>query len=279
MNRGADGMQNMEHLIFQNLGCEIHYWYRKGSENKWVFFFHGAGLDHTMFEVQFGVFDSTYHILAWDARGHGFSKLEPGKKFLFSDMVSDCRKLFQMYAIGRAVLIGQSMGGNLAQEIAYQYPELVDRMVLIDCTKNTGKLTAPEKIALKSARFLFACYPWKTLIHQSAKASSNTDSVRSYISDCFNKLDKQTFVEVMLNMAGSCLHEDAAYRLRQPVLLLCGVDDKLGNIRKIAEPWAKEDSNCTLQMIEHASHNSNQDNPLQVNRLIVNFLNLNVSMF
>lgn len=267
-------MENMEHLTFRNLDCEIHYWYRKGSENKWIFFFHGAGVDHAMFEDQFGLFDSTYHIIAWDARGHGLSKLEPEKKFLFSDMISDCRKLFQMYSVDRATLIGQSMGGNLAQEIAYQFPDLVDRMVLIDCTRNTGKLTATEKAALKSARFLFACYPWKTLIRQSAEASANTESVRTYISDCFIKLDKQTFVEVMLNMAGSCLHEDAAYRFHQPVLLLCGVDDKLGNIRKVAAPWAKEDNNCTLHMIDHASHNSNQDNPAQVNKLIADFLNL-----
>lgn len=265
-------MKNMEHLTFQNLGCQIHYWYRKGSEDKWIFFFHGAGVDHAMFEAQFELFDSDYHVIAWDARGHGLSKLEPGQKFMFSDMISDCRKLFEMYSIDRAILIGQSMGGNLAQEFAYRHSNFVDRMVLIDCAKNTGKLTFTEKIAMKSSRFLFACYPWKILIRQSAEASSNTDSVRKYISDCFNKMDKRIFVEVMLNMAGICLHEDSAYRFHQPVLLLCGADDRLGNIRKVAAPWAKEDDNCTLHMIEHASHNSNQDNPEQVNRLIAGFL-------
>ena len=272
-------MQNMKHLTFQNLDCQIHYWYRRGSENKWIFFFHGAGLDHAMFEEQFELFDSAYHIIAWDARRHGLSKLGPGKKFTFNDMISDCRKLFEMYSIDRAILIGQSMGGNLAQEIAYQYPDSVDKMVLIDCAKNTDKLTFMEKIALKSAKFLFACYPWKTLIRQSAEASSNTDIVRHYISECFNKMDKGTFVEVMLNMAGICLHEDSAYRFHQPVLLLCGVDDHLGNIKKVVEPWANEDSNCTLHMIEHANHNSNQDNPIEVNRLIANFLDLNQTIF
>lgn len=272
-------MQNMKHLTFQNRGCQLHYWYRKGSGAKWVFFFHGAGVDHAMFEAQFELFDSTYHIIAWDARGHGLSKLETGKKFLFSDMISDCLKLFEMYSVDRAILIGQSMGGNLAQEIAYQHPYFVDRMVLIDCAKNTGKLTFMEKTALKFARFLFTCYPWKIMIRQSAKASSNTDSVRTYISDCFHKMDKRVFIEVMLNMAGSCLHEDAAYRFHQPVLLLCGVDDRLGNIRKAAAPWAKEDVDCTLHMIEHASHNSNQDNPAQVNQLIASFLDLKSSIF
>lgn len=267
-------MENLEHLTFNNLDCNIHYWYRKGSENKWVLFFHGAGLDHEMFEAQFELFDSTYHIIAWDARGHGLSKLLPGTKFQFGHMVSDCRMLYRIHSIDLAILIGQSMGGNLAQEIAYKSPELVDKMVLIDCTKNTGKLTFSEKISLKSARLIFACYPWKILIRQSAGASSNKDGVRSYILDCFNKLNKQTFVEVMLSMIGSCLHYDAEYRFNQPVLLLCGVDDKLGNIRKVAEPWAMEDKNCTLHMIAHASHNSNQDNPAQVNNYIIEFLKL-----
>jgi len=272
-------LENMEHLTFQNLDCEIHYCYRKGSGNKWVIFFHGAGMDHAMFEAQFGLFDPTCHILAWDARGHGLSKLEPGKSFLFRDMISDCIKLFEINSIDRAILIGQSMGGNLAQEIAYQYPALVDKMVLIDCTKNTGKLSAAEKLSLKSAKFLFALYPWKTLIRQSAEASADTEGVRKYIYGCFDKLNKKTFVAVMLNMTGSCLHEDAAYRFHQPVLLLCGVDDRLGNIRKVAELWAKEDRNCTLHMIEHASHNSNQDNPAQVNQLIAGFLGLNQTIF
>jgi pimeloyl-ACP methyl ester carboxylesterase len=268
-------MENMQHLFFQNLGCEIHYWYRKGSENKWILFFHGAGLDHAMFESQLGLFDSTYHIIAWDARGHGLSKLEPGKRFRFADMIDDCKKLYERYPIDRAILIGQSMGGNLAQEIAYYSPELVEKLVLIDCTKNTGKLTRIEKMTLKSSRFLFACCPWKMLISQSAKTSANTDSVRDYISGCFNKLDKQTFVDIMIDMIGSCLHEDAGYRFRQPVLLLCGADDKLGNIRKIAEPWAKEDSNITFHMVEHAGHNSNQDQPELVNRRIHDFINKN----
>lgn len=268
-------MKNMQHLIFQNLSCDIHYWYRKGSDNKWVLFFHGAGVDHTMFESQFSLFDSTYNIIAWDARGHGLSKFAAGMDFKFADMISDCKRLYELYHIDRAILIGQSMGGNLAQEIAYYSPKLVDKLVLIDCTKNTGRLTGTEKLTLKFARFMFACYPWKMLMRQSATASSNTNSVRDYIYNCFNKLGKQTFVNVMIDMVGSCLHEDTGYRFRHPVLLLCGVDDKLGNIKKVAEPWAKEDSNITLHMVEHAGHNSNQDQPELVNTLIYSFLNNN----
>ena len=263
---------NMQHLVFQNLNSEIHYWYRKGSENKWVLFFHGMGVDHEMFEYQFEAFDSTYNLIAWDARGHGMSKLEQGRKFQFKDMISDCKKLYEIYNIDKAILIGQSMGGNLAQEMAYYCSELVDKLVLIDCSKNTGKLTIIERCSLKCSKFIFNCYPWKTFIRQSANACGNKDSVKKYVKDCFERIEKGTFIGIMMDLTG-CLHEDTEFMFRQPVLLLCGTDDKLGNIKKIAEPWARGDSNCMLHMIDNAGHNSNQDNPEMVNELICNFLN------
>ncbi len=262
---------NMEHLVFQNLNCEIHYWYRQGSENKWVIFFHGAGVDHEMFEYQMEGFDGTYNLIAWDARGHGMSKLQQGQKFQFNDMLSDYKKLCEIYKIEKAILIGQSMGGNLAQEIAYYYPELVHKLVLIDCTKNTGKLTTIEKWSLKCAEFIFKCYPWKLLIKQSAKACGNTGHVKNYVKECFNRIDKETFIDIMMSLTG-CLHEDAEFKFKQPVLLICGSDDKLGNIKKVVAPWANDDSNCTLHMIDNAGHNSNQDKPEMVNERIYSFL-------
>ncbi|MEG0775351.1 alpha/beta hydrolase [Clostridium sp.] len=264
-------MDKMEHLVFQNLDCEVHYWFRKGSENKWVLFFHGAGVDHEMFQEQFQVFDSTYNLIAWDSRGHGMSKLDHGKKFHFKDMISDCMKLYEIYNIDKAIIVGQSMGGNLAQDIAYYYPKLVEKLVLIDCTRNTGKLTGLEKFSLKSSKFIFNCYPWKMLIKQSADACGNKDSVKSYVKSCFENIDKETFIDIMMEVIG-CLHFDPEFMFKQPVLLLCGEDDKTGNIKKVATPWAKSDSNCKLYFIQNASHNSNQDNPEQVNQFMKDFL-------
>ncbi|MDP4147673.1 MAG: alpha/beta hydrolase [Bacillota bacterium] len=265
--------KRMQHLVFNNLSCAIHYWYRKGTEDKWVLFFHGAGVDHEMFQEQYKIFDDTYNIIAWDNRGHGLSKLESNTQFRFKDMISDCKKIYEIYNINKAVLIGQSIGGNLVQEIAYNYSEMVEKLVLIDCTKNTGKLTFAEKCLLKSSRFLFNCYSWKTLIKQSANACANKVEVRKYIEECFKRMDKETFIDILMDST-ACLHYDPQYKFKQPVLLLCGTDERTGNIKKVAEQWAKSDSSCTLHFINNAGHNSNQDNPEMVNALIRDFLDI-----
>jgi len=259
------------HATFINSHCEIHYWHKKGKEDKYILFFHGACLDHRMFESQIGIFDDSYHLIFWDARGHGLSKLKKGQKFSFQDMVSDCRKLYEVLGIEKATIIGQSMGGNLAQEIAYYYPETVEKLVLIGCTSNTGKLTAREKLTLRLASFIFAFYPWNTLINQSADACGNKEEVKRYTKECFSQVEKTTFIDIITAVT-ECLHEDAEYRMKQPVLLICGMDDKSGNIKKTMKYWPEADSNCALHLIKNAGHNANQDEPETVNKYISQFI-------
>lgn len=71
----------------------------------------------------------------------------------------------------------------------------------------------------------------------------------------------------------SCLHEDESFKFSHPILLICGSDDKLGNIKKALEEYKRNDDNCVLHIIDKAGHNSNQDNPELVNQLIYSLLN------
>ncbi|MDR0830704.1 MAG: alpha/beta hydrolase [Prevotellaceae bacterium] len=263
--------ENYKQLHFTNKNCDINYWYRQGTGNEVVFLLHGAGCDHVMFEKQLSVFDENYNVIAWDARGHGLSVLKEPQKFDFCDMIDDILKLFEIHKIKNAAFIGQSMGGNLAQEIAYRYPEKVSKMILIDSTKNTQELTIFEKIMLKMSKFIFKCYPYKTLINQSAAACGNTIYAQNYVKNCFKKLSKQTIIDITMSVM-QCLHQDNDYRFPVPVLLLCGSGDKSGNIRKAVNLWQKTDENCELYMIQIAGHCANMDNPDETNKQIVEFL-------
>jgi pimeloyl-ACP methyl ester carboxylesterase len=257
-------------MSLYNSNCEIYYWYKKGLSNKYVILLHGAGCDHVMFERQINIFDN-YNIIAWDARGHGLSKLDKEKKFHFKDMYDDCLKLLEIHKIEKAVFIGQSMGGNLAQEIAYYNHKLVEKLILIDSTKNTQKLKSIEKFSLKISRFIFNCYPWKALIRQSASVCGNTEYTKTYVRQCFEKMEKDNFIEIMMSLL-HCLHEDQGYTFKQPVLLICGENDITGNIKRTMESWPRNDGSCKLCMIENARHNSNQDNPDEVNKNILLFM-------
>ena len=247
--------------------CNIKYWLSQGDERSLVFL-HGAGADHDMFAQQFPAF-SEETVIAWDARGHGESKLY--REFRFTDMLDDLAALLNELKISRSTLIGQSMGGNLAQAFCKKYPARVEKMVLIDCTQNTQKLSAAEKFVLNFTKPLLKLYPFKLLVEQSAKQCGLTEQTRDYIRGVFYKSDKDKMVEITLAVL-KCLEEDNDYLLPVPALLLCGRQDVSGNIRKSMPKWAGSDPNCTLIWVENAGHCSNLDAPEFVNAEIKRFL-------
>jgi alpha-beta hydrolase superfamily lysophospholipase len=103
------------------------------------------------------------------------------------------------------------------------------------------------------------------LVRQSANSCGKTEYTRKYVRQCFEKIKKENFIEIMMSVI-LCLHEDKKFRFKQPVLLICGKEDITGNIKKAMRFWSKNDSNCKLCMIENARHNSNQDNADDVNK-------------
>jgi len=262
---------NFQQLDILSPDSTVRYWYRAGFGKKYVIMLHGASVDHITFEKQIELFDDSYHIIVWDARGHGLSKLDKTQKIEFKDMFDDCLKLFEIHQIEKAILIGQSMGGNLAQEMAYYYPEKVEKLVLLDSTQNTQRLTWLEKLTLKYARPILSVYPWKLYVSLGPKLCGTTEYTLQYVKSCLLRMGKKRHVETMLSTLNA-LHEDKDYRFSVPVLLLCGEQSTAGNINKIVKKWAATDENITLKMIPNARHCLNMDNPTEVNKHIFEFI-------
>lgn len=260
----------LEKLVLHADGCPIHYWIAPRTSGPWLIFLHGAGADHRMFEEQLKALDHTFNILLWDARGHGRSR-PIGAHFSVKQMVDDLLRIMDKEQIEKATVIGQSMGGNTAQELAFSYPEKVEHLVLIDCTWNMLKLTAVEKLAIWMTPFLLGLYPWKQLVQQSVQASSIRPHVRSYLSECFFSVGRNDFKKI-LSETTACLHTEEHYRIGKPFLLVCGEFDRTGNIKRAVSEWQRLDPDCEFHWIENASHCSNQDNPDKFNELLNRFL-------
>lgn len=266
------GFENFKELSIRNSDCEVKHWYKEGTERKFIILLHGASCDHFMFEKQVGIFDDSYHIIVWDARAHGLSELNVRQSFSFKEMYDDCLKIFEYYQIEQATLIGQSMGGNLAQEIAYYQPEKVNKLILIESTKNTQKLSSIESFTLKYAKTILKTLPWKWYISNGVKLSGVTEYTKNYVRNCLLKTGKNRHIEIMLSTL-NVLHEDTNYRFSMPVLLICGEESKAGNIKKALSEWAKSDNSISLKIIANASHCANMDNPEEVNKHILEFIN------
>jgi pimeloyl-ACP methyl ester carboxylesterase len=95
-----------------------------------VVFVHGAGLDHSWFGLQSRYFG--YHgwnVLALDLPGHGRSEGPPIPSVAaMAHWVLECMDAAK---VGKASIVGHSMGSLVAVEAAVQQPERVERIALI----------------------------------------------------------------------------------------------------------------------------------------------------
>lgn len=125
---------------------------------------HSLALSGQMWQLLAGELGPANELIAVDLRGHGASNWD-GAPFSIADMASDVLALLDHLELSRAHVLGMSMGGTVAVELASGAPERVDRLVLCDTTAWYGP-GAPEaweqRAATASRRPRQAQVPFQT---------------------------------------------------------------------------------------------------------------------
>jgi pimeloyl-ACP methyl ester carboxylesterase len=104
--------------------------YRRAGEGPVVLLIHGmAGSSRTWLDVM-SILARDYTIIAPDLLGHGESAKPRGDYSLGAHASGLRDLLIGVLGIERATVVGQSLGGGIAMQLAYQHPELCERLVL-----------------------------------------------------------------------------------------------------------------------------------------------------
>jgi pimeloyl-ACP methyl ester carboxylesterase len=74
--------------------------------------------------------ERSFRVIRIDNRGTGWSRSAPAP-FTVADMADDARDVLRACGVERATVLGLSMGGMIAQELALRHPSYVERLVLV----------------------------------------------------------------------------------------------------------------------------------------------------
>lgn len=98
-----------------------------------VMLLHGWTCDSHDWSWQLPVFESKYRVVAADLRGHGRSEVMPSGAYAPADYVADIEALILANHPGQKfIIVGHSMGAQIAARLAVKRPDLVSAVVSID---------------------------------------------------------------------------------------------------------------------------------------------------
>ena len=173
---------------------------------------------------------SNHKVITFDNRGVGNTTVG-NKTFSIPQFAQDTSKFLDALKIKKADIIGWSMGGMIAQELALSNPEKVEKLIIYAsiCGGNQSVPPSPEVLKIFSnqsgntmerlQKFLPVLFPeqWRhdnpNFLYDLPKSSEQTT---------INTLNKQT--EAITNWTGTC---NRLGNITQPTMVLVGTDDVL----------------------------------------------------
>lgn len=255
-------------LVTRPDGAEIA-WYSEGSGEP-VLLIMGWAYPAVSWFRQVEVLSKTHQVLTIDNRGAGDTGIVVGVPYTVELMTADCVAVLDAAGVGKAHVVGMSMGGLIAQELAISHPERVGTLSLLATHPGTADGVWPPEVH----EFLAARAGMTPLEAREFSIPFNyaPATPRERIEQDWAIRDKGTLPDGQAAQAGTGLWAGLS-RLPQitaPTIVMCGDGDRLvapGNTDRIAEaiPTARK------VVIPGANHVLTTDQPELVNQELLEF--------
>ena len=104
--------------------------YRTAGQGPVLLLIHGMAGSATTWKRVMPALSQKFNVVAPDLLGHGGSEKVAGD-YSLGALASNLRDLLVALGHERASIVGQSLGGGIALQLAYQFPERCERLVLV----------------------------------------------------------------------------------------------------------------------------------------------------
>lgn len=233
-----------------------------------VVLLHGLGTDRRIWLYQVPVLCARVPTILVDLRGHGRSSA-PEAEWTIADMARDVVRLLRYLGAERAHLVGLSMGGMVAQQLALDYPYATASLVLAGTVCGLPQEVAREALGFIETHSMGEVA--KTRI--TAAFSDAVDPVmRLHMIEAVGLNDKAAYARAARAVFGfsvcSRLEE-----IHAPTLVIAGESDRTVPLAAIEELAARVPG-ARLVRIPGAAHISNMERPQEFNRAVLEFLDV-----
>jgi pimeloyl-ACP methyl ester carboxylesterase len=227
-----------------------------------------------------------YDVIAPDLLGHGESA-KPHGDYSLGAYANVVRDLLEALGMGRATIVGHSLGGGIAMQFAYQFIERCERLVLV----SSGGLGREVHPLLRAATLpgAEAVLPWLStagsrgvgaLVHAlrllGVRASADLDETwRSFVS-LEEPAARRAFIQTVrgvMDHGGQRVSANERLYLAEglPTLIVWGEKDPLIPVRHAREAHERM-AGSRLEIFPDAGHFPYRDDPERFASVLVDFI-------
>jgi pimeloyl-ACP methyl ester carboxylesterase len=232
---------------------------------------HGLGGGLVDWEPQIAPFAARYRVIRLDVRGHGASDKRRGR-YRVEDFTGDAIAVLRAAGAGPAHVVGLSMGGMIALQMALDAPELVRSLVLANTGPEVRAENLKERIAIWQRRLLtriLSMEQFATALSERLFPEPGQEGMRAEFRRRWAANDPAAYRESY----HALLRWSVASRLEQinqPTLVIHSEFDYTSLERK--QRWATRIPNARTITIAGARHAVSMDKASAFNRVILEFL-------
>jgi pimeloyl-ACP methyl ester carboxylesterase len=104
--------------------------YVRAGQGPVLLLLHGLGCDHTTWLPVLRQLSRSFTVIAPDLLGHGQSA-KPRADYSIGGYANGMRDLLTVLGVDKVTVVGHSLGGGVAMQFAYQFPERTERLMLV----------------------------------------------------------------------------------------------------------------------------------------------------
>jgi pimeloyl-ACP methyl ester carboxylesterase len=231
-----------------------------------------------MWEPQWDSYQRSHRVVRYDLRGFGRSPIGPGSFSHASDLVD----LIEQQDLGKTAIMGVSMGGRVALEVAIARPELVEALVLVgagfpghEWSAEMNAADEAEMAALTKGDLDAAVeVSLRTWVDGPRRSPDDVDpEVRALVAQ-MQRRAYELQLPVWETAEEEPLVRDLSERVGEavaPTLVLVGEED-VPDMHEIADRLERELPNVRRASIADTAHVPSLERPREFDQLVLPFL-------
>jgi pimeloyl-ACP methyl ester carboxylesterase len=236
----ADFVPHAENSHFTQVdGARVHYQEFGEHSNPTLILIHGYTASVYVWRaVAPALADEGFHVVALDLLGFGYSEKPSWFDYSITSQARIVARFMNRLGIGRATIAGSSYGGAVAATLALDYPERVEKLVLVDTVANDAlknhpvlKLAAIPGVGEALAPFLIDSRVYQRHRMRGTLAPANHDLITNErVDGILRPLSAadahRSILATSRNWHANRIEQDA-HLINQPTLIIWGEDDRV----------------------------------------------------